>query len=73
MVRSRACDCVRTVFTKLARRRSRRALDTWPFDPPLTYGYFTFTNLHGPFTAYATPDFVNLAIQIIFDAPAFAG
>ena len=34
---------------------------------PLTYGYFTFTDAHGTFTGYATPDFSRFAIQIEFD------
>lgn len=36
---------------------------------PLTYGYFTFTNQHGTFTGYATPDFTKFAIEITFDLP----
>jgi hypothetical protein len=36
-------------------------------DGPLTYGYFTFTNTHGTFTGYATPDFMHFIIQIEFD------
>ena len=37
------------------------------------YGYFTFTNPYGSFTGYATPDFVNFAIQISFAATPAAG
>jgi hypothetical protein len=33
----------------------------------ITYGHFTFTNAHGTFTGYATPDFRRFGITITFD------
>ena len=36
----------------------------------LAYSYFTFTNNHGTFTGYATPDFTRFMITITFDRPA---
>jgi hypothetical protein len=40
-----------------------------PAGRDLTYGYFTFTDDHGTFTGYATPDFRRFAITITFDLP----
>ena len=60
---------VQTVFTRLAPQVERIVGGSQGRAGPLTYGYFTFTNPNGTFTGYATPDFVNFAIQITFDAP----
>jgi hypothetical protein len=59
---------VQTVVVKLGPqlRKANALLGT---AGPLTYGYFTFTNAHGTYTGYATPDFTRFAIQITFDRP----
>lgn len=36
-------------------------------DGKISYGYFTFTNAHGTFTGYASPDFREFTISITFD------
>ena len=60
---------VRTILGKLP-GPTRQDLSVPAGKPgPLTYGYFTFTNAHGTFTGYATPDFRQFAIQITFDLP----
>ncbi|MGH2457785.1 MAG: hypothetical protein ACRDIY_02835 [Chloroflexota bacterium] len=37
-----------------------------PRDGSITYGYFTFTDDHGTFTGYSTPDSRQFAIRITF-------
>ncbi|MHB0869908.1 MAG: hypothetical protein ACYC66_11535 [Chloroflexota bacterium] len=39
----------------------------FPKDGELTYGYFTFTNEHGTFTGYSTPDSRKFMITIEYD------
>jgi hypothetical protein len=60
---------VRTVVLKVAPQLRKTANTLLGTAGPLTYGYFTFTNAHGTYTGYATPDFTRFAIQITFDLP----
>jgi hypothetical protein len=59
---------IQTAVGKLDARLRKTLAGLLGKSGPLTYGYFTFTNPHGTYTGYATPDFSHFAIQITFDA-----
>jgi hypothetical protein len=59
---------IQTVMTQLGPRAHLQQLGLLGEAGSLTYGYFTFTNNHGTFTGYATPDFLHFAIRITFDS-----
>ena len=58
---------IATLDIKLTDHARRQLAGLLPASGPLTYGYFTFTNPHGTYTGYATPDFTRFAIRITFD------
>ena len=60
---------IQTVAAKISPVVSRTLRTLLGHAGPLTYGYFTFTNEHGTFTGFATPDFTRFAIQIAFNLP----
>jgi hypothetical protein len=60
---------IQTVAEKIQPVATKGLRELFGHTGPLTYGYFTFTNAHGTFRGYATPDFTRFAIQIAFDLP----
>ena len=58
---------IATLDNKLATQVRKSLNGLMPNSAALQYGYFTFTNDHGTFTGYATPDFVKFAIRITFN------
>ena len=60
---------ITTLDEQLAAHIRRQLRGFAPKSGPLTYGYFTFTDPHGTFTGYATPDFTRFMIRITFNLP----
>ena len=58
---------IQTVVQKLGPLAHKELSQLFGQSGSLTYGYFTFTNNHGTFTGYATPDFTKFIIPITFD------
>lgn len=58
---------IATLDSKFLDQAHKKLVGILPQNGPLTYGYFTFTNPHGTFMGYATPDFARFAIRITFD------
>jgi hypothetical protein len=58
---------IQTVVEKLGPREQKSLSELLGQSGSLTYGYFTFTNNHGTFTGYATPDFTRFIIPLTFD------
>jgi hypothetical protein len=60
---------IETVATKIKPRVTGNLNGLIGPSGQLTYGYFSFTNSHGTFTGYATPDFAYFTVPITFDLP----
>ena len=58
---------IATLDAKLTEHARKALGGLVPASGPLSYGYFTFTNAHGTFKGFATPDFVKFIIRVTFD------